>query len=459
MADLCPHGMLPLAWASAAGGGTGAIPAVAFVVVFSTVSMYTLYLSAAVAEANKAKALEEKIRMAPPPPPLEEVPEAAPGLSDDDDDEAEETTAKEDFTIGLEIHLPQQKPPEPEEEDPPLSLSSIWAGAGLPCPVAIDILVALLCGGCCTFYAAFAADLFTALAKRFFPFCSRTSVLVALMAAPLIPLCLLDDLAALKYSSYAGLLGIFYTVLFILFQKPDTVVPAVPSSSSWWPFSSSTTPTTVAVKSLGLFKVSAGSAVLLNTLCVAFLCHYNAVVYYRELDKETPKRYAKVAAGGMFCTALVFIGVMLGGRAAFGSNASPNVLNNIGDTLGGAVARLGTGVAILSGFPLMFAGFKAALDAAVPLPHRPRTIANLVALAAIAIGAATADDAAIGFIIELLGSTLGCCAAYIIPGLAAARTSSLPLLHRRLGGGIAAAGSILAVVSTFLTLSHPPTGH
>ena len=45
------------------------------------------------------------------------------------------------------------------------------------------------------------------------------------------------------------------------------------------------------------------------------------------------------------------------------SNALPNVLNNYdADSLGATVARLGTGVAILSGFPLMFAGLKAALD-------------------------------------------------------------------------------------------------
>ena len=39
------------------------------------------------------------------------------------------------------------------------------------------------------------------------------------------------------------------------------------------------------------------------------------------------------------------------------------MLNNFGDTGGAALARLGTGVAILSGFPLMFAGLKAPLRA------------------------------------------------------------------------------------------------
>ena len=156
---------------------------------------------------------------------------------------------------------------------------------------------------------------------------------------------------------------------------------------------------------------------------------------------------------GAALTALVFAATLFGGARAFGSNALPNVLNNYeADSLGATVARLGTGVAILSGFPLMFAGLKAALDGCFKLrgPARPATHGAL--LAAIASVAATSSEDDIGLIIELLGSTLGVAAAYVVPGLCAARSSALEKKHRRSGALIAVGGMGLCVGGTYLTL-------
>ena len=46
VADLAPHGMLPLAWAATRGAGTGVVPAVLLLAVFASSSAYTLYLAA-----------------------------------------------------------------------------------------------------------------------------------------------------------------------------------------------------------------------------------------------------------------------------------------------------------------------------------------------------------------------------------------------------------------------------
>ena len=109
--------MLPLAWAATRGAGTGVVPAVLLLAVFASSSAYTLYLAAQLAEAGR------------------EARRAAPALSE------------------------------------------LWRGAKLPLPKAVDAMVALLCGGCCVFYAAFAADLFYALAKRLGLGTSREMVL------------------------------------------------------------------------------------------------------------------------------------------------------------------------------------------------------------------------------------------------------------------------------------------
>ena len=135
------------------------------------------------------------------------------------------------------------------------------------------------------------------------------------------------------------------------------------------------------------------------------------------------------------------------------------MLNNYeADSLGATVARLGTGVAILSGFPLMFAGLKAALDGCFKLrgPARPATHGAL--LAAIASVAATSSEDDIGLIIELLGSTLGVAAAYVVPGLCAARSSALEKKHRRSGCVIAVGGMALCVGGTYLTLKTHAAG-
>ena len=212
VADLAPHGMLPLAWAATRGAGTGVVPALMLLAVFASSSAYTLYLAAQLAEAGR------------------EARRAAPALSE------------------------------------------LWRGAKLPFPKAVDAMVALLCGGCCVFYAAFAADLFYALAKRLGLGTSREMVLGVLTCIPLAPLCLGDDLSVLKYSSLAGLLGIAYTASFIGKNGISTDVAPIPAT-----------------------QTCSGTLVLANTLVVAFLCHYNAVQYYRELSprRRTPDKFRR----------------------------------------------------------------------------------------------------------------------------------------------------------------------
>jgi len=55
-------------------------------------------------------------------------------------------------------------------------------------------------------------------------------------------------------------------------------------------------------------RVEDDPQVLANTLVVAFLCHYNAVQYYRELRDPTPRRYAQAVGAGCAVTGLVFAG-------------------------------------------------------------------------------------------------------------------------------------------------------
>lgn len=41
-----------------------------------------------------------------------------------------------------------------------------------------------------------------------------------------------------------------------------------------------------------LWRVGPGLVTLMNMSCVAFMCHYNGVKYYEELEERTEKKYA-----------------------------------------------------------------------------------------------------------------------------------------------------------------------
>ncbi|KAH8066751.1 hypothetical protein JL720_12601 [Aureococcus anophagefferens] len=320
--------MLPLAWAAAAGGGTGWVPAVALLATFGAASTYTLFLAA--------------------------LSEAAGG-------------------------------------SPAPALSTLWRLARLPGARCVDGGVAVLCGGCC----AFAADLFHALAARAGFAASRAAVLAALLVAPLSPLCLGDDLSVLKYSSYAGLAGVAYT------------------------------------------------------LVVAFLCHYNALQYYQELEpaERSPRTYAKSAGAGALATAVVFGCTLFGGVAAFGGAALPNVLNNFGDTGGAALARLGTGVAILSGFPLMFAGLKVA--PAAPPGSRARAAPRRTSRSSPPSAPRPRKRPRTTSASSSSSSARRSASPRSPSGPRRAR-SAAPA-HKAAGGAVAAAGSLLAVGGSLLT--------
>ena len=245
VADLCPHGMLPLAYGIAQGGPTGLVPAIALVAVFGSMSAYTMTLFAKMAEETKSNSISE-----------------------------------------LWAKLINKK--------------SRWLA---------DVAVFSLCFGCCVFYSAFVGDIFGALSQAAGVtglFGKRSTVLAIISAVCLLPLCLLEDISSLQFSSVLGVVGIMFTVFFHIVRvsdgtyKPKTGLFAKMLSAKMqpkWPSPKFT-----------MWSVNKGTLMLVNMLCVAFLAHYNAINYYKELDGATEQKY-KVAITAGFGTALtVFIG-------------------------------------------------------------------------------------------------------------------------------------------------------
>lgn len=378
LADLCPHGMLPLAFGIAAGGGTGALTATVTLLIFGALSWYSLLSFGRAADVVLKDSHEE-------------------------------------------------------------SLSAVWSKVvpnGEKTSYIPDAFCALLTIGCCLFYSAFIGDLFGALASGLpLPNAvkNRSAVLLLLHSMPILPLCLLKDLSALKYSSMVGLGGIVYTVLFVAKRLLDKSYS--PGGNFFDLMSSHLQPAAqVAFPSKGgnflsdipLFHAGSGILTLMNMCCVAFACHYNAVKYFMELKIREVGHFGKVMAGGLGGTALVFLSMMILGYATFGVNSQALLLNNYHESkdILATFARGFTGLAIISGYPLMFAGLKSSMFSLFKLDksndietENKRTVLSITMLSAIAIGACFVTEHELATVIGVVGSVFGSAVIYMLPSV------------------------------------------
>jgi amino acid permease len=318
------------------------------------------------------------------------------------------------------------------------SLSAVWERTlGKATTFIPDLGCVFLTVGCLLFYSAFIGDLFGSLVSGLTGVPAilrkRSTILLLLHAVPILPLCLKKDLSALKYSSMTGLVGIFYTIFFVgkrlkdgSYAKggrfyelmPDKFHPAAlggfPHKSGLLGY----------VTDMPPFHSGKGLLVLMNMCCVAYACHYNAVKYYLELKTRTLPTLQGVMAAGLGGTFLVFFLMMLLGYGTFGANSQTLLLNNYHQSqdMLATAARLFTGIAIISGYALMFAGLKAALFSLLKL-DRPgienrdskQNMLSAILLTAIAVAACFVTEHELATVIGIVGSVCGSVVIYMFP--------------------------------------------
>jgi amino acid permease len=323
------------------------------------------------------------------------------------------------------------------------SLSAVWERTipnGKLTTYIPDLGCVMLTVGCLLFYSAFIGDLFGSLVSgmTFLPkiLRKRWSILLLLHAVPILPLCLTKDLSALKYSSMTGLLGIFYTIYFVGKRLLDGSYASggkfhslmstklQPAAMPGYPHGHNKHSVLGYVADLPPFHAAKGVLTLMNMCCVAYACHYNAVKYYMELKDRNLPNLKKVMAAGLGGTFAVFWFMMILGYGTFGSHAQALLLNNYHATQDGmaTVARLFTGIAIISGYALMFAGLKAALFSLLKLDKpgvqqrdtKQNTISGIL-LAGIAIAACFVTEHELATVIGIVGSVCGSVVIYMFP--------------------------------------------
>lgn len=248
---------------------------------------------------------------------------------------------------------------------------------------------------------------------------SRTAALVAITGGILLPLSFLERCDQLKFTSAVGVCGVFYYIAAIAFRYLQGSYCAGGSLDLQIPAELRASFGTRA----GPFSWT-GGLVMVSMLTSAYVCHYNAPKFFRELKDRTLKRFNIVVFMGFGLATAVYIVGMGASFLTFGGHSGAFIFNNYAtrDPLF-VVARAIVSLVILCTYPLLFIGTRDGAMELMPIffkgvqaanvRHRRRVTCGLVALLA-ALGLGIKD---IGVIVAVPGALMGSAVVYIFPSI------------------------------------------
>lgn len=205
----------------------------------------------------------------------------------------------------------------------------------------------------------------------------------------------------------------------------------------------------------------------------AYVAHYNAPKFWKELKNPTRPRYNLVVTSVFLASFLVYVTVVLAGFLTFGGHSSGFILNNYAsaDSLA-TVARLAIGAGIVFGYPLTFSALR---DGALELLNvkgenkekafLPATIGLLGVLTGSALVLKN-----VGAVVSLGGALIGAMliftipaimnirnlARFAVPGANANANVSLELVANY---AMAAMGAVVAVIGVYANQKSMGGGH
>lgn len=300
---------------------------------------------------------------------------------------------------------------------------------------------------------------------------TRTGALLAITSFVVLPLCFLESLSMLKYTSLAGILGMLYTVACMSLRWLEGSY--LPGGRFHDSISVAMAPS-IAVHG-GSF-LSTKAYLLVSLLATAFVAHYNAPKYYRELEDRSLPRFYQLVAAGFGGAGLLFLLTMSFGFLTFGGNAAGLILNNYsaGDVLF-SVARATISFSILCTYPLLFSALREGVLEVLGSPAVRNTLdedcvaangisrqVTILLMAGITTVAVAVSN--LGRVAALSGGVFGSLVIYVFPAmifLAATGTrgkgsSTMKTKRRRMERFacrcLCVFGTALAVVSTVNTL-------
>ncbi|CAN0100739.1 unnamed protein product [Hapterophycus canaliculatus] len=172
-------------------------------------------------------------------------------------------------------------------------------------------------------------------------------------------------------------------------------------------------------------------------LSTAYEAHFNAPLFYRELQNNTVPRYSKMVSTSFLASVAIMTAVTAFGFLTFGGASSGYILNNYASTDRLAtVARVAVASSLVFSYPLCFVGLRDGIRemrGAKPGETKNRTRWTVGLLAGVTAASLKLTD--LGFVNSFGGALIGSGIVYVFPAL-----MFLKPLMRKLKDKAAAAG-------------------
>lgn len=183
---------------------------------------------------------------------------------------------------------------------------------------------------------------------------TKHTILIGLTGCVLLPLCLLKNLSSLAPFSLLGTLGMIYTAvaMFIRYSTKAYVQPNGIFANDLPKYLQPSFGTKGA-----LAAINPTTSILLGMLSTAYMAHFNAPKFYKELSRNTIPRYLRVVTISFAISIVLFAIITCIGFLTFGGNCSGLILNNYStrDQLMG-LSRIAVAISLVFSYPLAFTG-------------------------------------------------------------------------------------------------------
>jgi amino acid permease len=174
-------------------------------------------------------------------------------------------------------------------------------------------------------YSMILADTFKTLLASVGVNLSRSNTLFGVTGLILLPLCLLKNLSSLAPFSLLGIIGMAYTALAMTLRYMGGGYK-LPDGKFLSGVAANLQPSFGAIGAKGVFRPS--SLILISSLSTAFMAHFNAPKFYKELKNNTIRRYNTVVGTSFGVSIAIFSTMAAMGFLTFGQAASGLILNN-----------------------------------------------------------------------------------------------------------------------------------
>lgn len=246
---------------------------------------------------------------------------------------------------------------------------------------------------------------------------TRTRSLIGVTTLILLPLCLVKNLATLAPFSLLGIIGMAYTSFAIgiryfggAYAAGGRFLPDIGAALQ---------PSFGTTGAAGV--MSPNSLILVCMLSTAYIAHFNAPRFFRELKDNTMSRFGKVTGISFGISTAIYAVVSAMAFLTFGANCDGLILNNYStkDLLISA-SRFAVAISLIFSYPLLFVGTRDGTLDLLKVPEKKRTASLLNQATFGLLGLTTAlawKLTDLSFIASISGAVFGTALIFVYPSL------------------------------------------